>query len=63
MRKVFERVAVSPKLKLFREGLKIFIKHFLLKNTSSLPPEDVENLKKRADVAEKALSLEVNIKL
>ncbi|KAK3923785.1 Nucleolar MIF4G domain-containing protein 1 [Frankliniella fusca] len=55
---VFRRIAASPQLYLFREGLRLFINHFVLRKSSnkSLPDEEVELLKYRAAVADKALS-------
>jgi nucleolar MIF4G domain-containing protein 1 len=52
----FQRVAVSSKLRLFQEGIRIFIHHFLLRNMSSLPQEDKEMLQMRAKMADKILS-------
>ncbi|XP_043546642.1 nucleolar MIF4G domain-containing protein 1 isoform X2 [Chiloscyllium plagiosum] len=53
---IFQRISGIPKLGLFREGLKLFLSHFLLKNASSLGSVEQANLlKTRVDIAEKAL--------
>jgi len=52
----FQRVTLSPKLRLFQEGIRIFIHHFLLRNMSSLPQQDMETLQSRAKMADKILS-------
>jgi len=52
----FQRVTLSSKLRLFQEGIRIFIHHFLLRNMSSLPQEDMEMLQSRAKMADKILS-------
>lgn len=59
---VFEKVATSPKLKMFRESLRLFIHHFLLRNlnTSSLSDEHKQILTTRARLAEKALTSSEN---
>ncbi|KAJ8953596.1 hypothetical protein NQ318_003020 [Aromia moschata] len=54
---VFDKVAQSDKLKLFRESLRLFIHHFLLKNlkSESVPEEQRDLLETRAKMVEKAL--------
>uniref|UniRef100_UPI00398E9E52 nucleolar MIF4G domain-containing protein 1 n=1 Tax=Pristiophorus japonicus TaxID=55135 RepID=UPI00398E9E52 len=53
---IFQRISGIPKLAMLREGLKLFITHFLLKNASSLGTAEQANLlKERVDIAEKAL--------
>ena len=52
----FQRITVSSKLRLFREGIRIFIHHFLLRNMSSLPRQDMDTLQVRAKMADKILS-------
>ncbi|XP_051872154.1 nucleolar MIF4G domain-containing protein 1 [Pristis pectinata] len=53
---IFQRIAGIPNLAMLREGLKLFISHFLLKNASSLgSSEQASLLKERVDIAEKAL--------
>ncbi|XP_067871109.1 nucleolar MIF4G domain-containing protein 1 [Heterodontus francisci] len=53
---IFQRISGTPKLAMLREGLKLFITHFLLKNASSLGTAEQANLlKERVDIAEKAL--------
>lgn len=54
---VFERVAVSNKLRTLREGLRLFISHFLMKNADdkTLPKGELQKLKERADQADKIL--------
>jgi nucleolar MIF4G domain-containing protein 1 len=57
----FQRIAVSSKLHLFQEGIRIFIHHFLLRNISSLPQDDMERLQLRAKMADKILSARESI--
>lgn len=54
---VFERISVSPQLQNFREGLRLFIRHFLLKNikVGVIPETEMMKLKERAKIADKAL--------
>ncbi|XP_038654310.1 nucleolar MIF4G domain-containing protein 1 isoform X2 [Scyliorhinus canicula] len=53
---IFQRISGIPKLAMLREGLKLFIIHFLLKNASSLGTSEQTNLlKERVEIAEKAL--------
>ncbi|XP_043921516.1 nucleolar MIF4G domain-containing protein 1 [Protopterus annectens] len=51
---IFGRISGIPKLGLLCEGLKLFISHFLLKNSHG-SSEEVSLLKEQANVAEKAL--------
>uniref|UniRef100_A0A1A7X724 Nucleolar MIF4G domain-containing protein 1 n=1 Tax=Iconisemion striatum TaxID=60296 RepID=A0A1A7X724_9TELE len=62
---IFGRVSGIPKLGMLREGLKLFISHFLLKNASSLgPAEQAAVLSERAQVAVKAMEArEATLKL
>lgn len=55
---VFEKVAVGEKLKLFRESLRLFVHHFLLRNLKegSIPENQQKTLKERAELVEKLLS-------
>lgn len=55
---VFENIARSGKLKMFRESLRLFIRHFLLKNltSDSIPENKKTLLKTRADIVEKMLT-------
>lgn len=55
---VFLRIAPSPQLHLFREGLRLFINHFVLRKGSSksLPKREFELLQERAKLADKAMS-------
>lgn len=55
---VFGRISLSPKLQNFRESLRLFISHFLLKNISAVEDlqEQSELLKKRAEWVDKVLS-------
>ncbi|XP_012235788.2 nucleolar MIF4G domain-containing protein 1 [Linepithema humile] len=55
---VFGRISLSPKLQTFRESLRLFISHFLLKNVSAAEnlQEQSELLKKRAEWVDKMLS-------
>ncbi|XP_057679777.1 nucleolar MIF4G domain-containing protein 1 [Corythoichthys intestinalis] len=57
---IFARISGIPQLAMLREGLKLFISHFLLKNAG--PQDDV--LKERACIATKAMdSKEARVKL
>ncbi|XP_057660604.1 nucleolar MIF4G domain-containing protein 1 homolog [Diorhabda carinulata] len=61
---VFSRVAQSDKLKMFRESLRLFIHHFLLRNLKNdqIADNDKNLLEKRAKMVEKVLtSKEVKI--
>ncbi|KAM5156934.1 nucleolar MIF4G domain-containing protein 1 [Mantella aurantiaca] len=51
---IFGKVSDNPKLGMLREGLKLFISHFLLKNFQK-SAEETELLRQKADVAVKAL--------
>lgn len=53
----FERISVSPQLKAFREGLRLFINHFLVKNAESRVTlkEDITKLKNRAELVDRIL--------
>jgi len=52
----FKAVAESPKLHLFREGLRLFMQHFLIKQSSKLSESvDKELMKKRIRLGETAL--------
>ncbi|KAJ8419137.1 hypothetical protein AAFF_G00006360 [Aldrovandia affinis] len=53
---IFGRISGIPKLGMLREGLKLFISHFLLKNVQSLgTAEQAELLSERAGVATRAM--------
>ncbi|XP_022369702.1 nucleolar MIF4G domain-containing protein 1 isoform X2 [Enhydra lutris kenyoni] len=53
---IFSRVSDSPKLGLLREGLKLFIGHFLLRGApASTSAEAASRLRARADLSTKAL--------
>ncbi|MEQ2170953.1 hypothetical protein GOODEAATRI_005712 [Goodea atripinnis] len=53
---IFGRISGIPKLGMLREGLKLFISHFLLKNSQSHgPTEHATLLQERAQVATKAM--------
>ncbi|MBN3275297.1 NOM1 protein, partial [Polyodon spathula] len=53
LKDIFGRISGIPKLGMLREGLKLFITHFLLKNALSLgTAEQASLLKERAGVAE-----------
>ena len=49
---LIQSVAEDKKLKMFRESLKLFMNHFLLKN---LEDDQLNELKSRIKIAEKAL--------
>ncbi|KAJ8277597.1 hypothetical protein GJAV_G00077350 [Gymnothorax javanicus] len=53
---IFGRISGIPKLGMLREGLKLFISHFLLKNIQSLrTAEQARLLTERAEIATKAM--------
>uniref|UniRef100_UPI003D7F61D8 nucleolar MIF4G domain-containing protein 1 isoform 1 n=1 Tax=Danio rerio TaxID=7955 RepID=UPI003D7F61D8 len=53
---IFGRISGIPKLGMLREGLKLFISHFLLRTVNTQePPEQAKVLKDRAEVATKAM--------
>uniref|UniRef100_A0A671M828 Nucleolar MIF4G domain-containing protein 1-like n=1 Tax=Sinocyclocheilus anshuiensis TaxID=1608454 RepID=A0A671M828_9TELE len=52
---IFGRISGIPKLGMLREGLKLFISHFLLRNIQTEQIEQVKVLKDRAEVATKAM--------
>nr|CAI5818814.1 unnamed protein product [Callosobruchus analis] len=56
---VFMKVSKSDKLKMFRESLRLFIHHFLLKNlkSDSIPEDQKVLLERRARTVEKILSV------
>ncbi|XP_069552385.1 nucleolar MIF4G domain-containing protein 1 [Brachyistius frenatus] len=62
---IFGRISGIPKLGMLREGLKLFISHFLLKNAQSQgPAEQATVLLERARVATKAMEAkEAKLKL
>lgn len=62
---IFGRISGIPKLGMLREGLKLFISHFLLKNVQSQgPAEQAALLSERAQVATKAMEAkEAKLKL
>uniref|UniRef100_UPI0037E8C744 nucleolar MIF4G domain-containing protein 1 n=1 Tax=Semicossyphus pulcher TaxID=241346 RepID=UPI0037E8C744 len=62
---IFGRISGIPKLGMLREGLKLFISHFLLKNVQSQgPAEQASVLSERAQVASKAMEAkEAKLKL
>ncbi|XP_010883795.2 nucleolar MIF4G domain-containing protein 1 [Esox lucius] len=62
---IFGRISGIPKLGMLREGLKLFISHFLLRNGKSQgPAEQADLLSERAEVATKAMEAkETKLKL
>ncbi|XP_062377551.1 nucleolar MIF4G domain-containing protein 1 [Sardina pilchardus] len=62
---IFGRISGIPKLGMLREGLKLFISHFLLKNARSLGnAEQARLLTERAEVATRAMeAAEAKLKL
>ncbi|CAH0725504.1 unnamed protein product, partial [Brenthis ino] len=58
---VFHRISKPPKLHMFRESLRLFIQHFLIKNagkkTSVLSEEEMATLKERAIEVDKILTM------
>lgn len=53
---VFKRISNSPKLKLFRESLRLFLQHFVLKNTKNVEKKEVSRLIDMVKIAEKTLT-------
>lgn len=49
------RISGIPKLGMLREGLKLFISHFLLRNIQTEETEQAKVLQDRAEVAAKAM--------
>ncbi|XP_071071477.1 nucleolar MIF4G domain-containing protein 1 isoform X1 [Dasypus novemcinctus] len=61
---IFARVSDNPKLGMLREGLKLFISHFLLKNVQAHKnPEEANILKERADIATKSLQGKASLRM
>ncbi|XP_010226161.1 PREDICTED: nucleolar MIF4G domain-containing protein 1 [Tinamus guttatus] len=62
---IFGRISENPKLGMLREGLKLFLSHFLLKNVEAHKSgEEADLLKERVELASKALqSKEPKLKL
>ncbi|XP_027696799.1 nucleolar MIF4G domain-containing protein 1 [Vombatus ursinus] len=61
---IFGRVSDNPKLGMLREGLKLFISHFLLRNAQALQSaEEANALKERADLATKSLQGKSSLKM
>ncbi|CAH0694798.1 unnamed protein product [Spodoptera exigua] len=58
---VFHRISKPPKLHMFRESVRLFIQHFLIKNAGKksevLSKEELVTLKERAQEVEKILTL------
>lgn len=56
---VFQKIAMTPKLKMFRESLRLFVHHFLLRNLSAseLSEENKNLLTSRAKLIDQALSV------
>jgi nucleolar MIF4G domain-containing protein 1 len=57
-KEVFNKVGQSEKLKLFRESLRLFLHHFLLRNlnSQSISNEKKEMLQQRVKLVEKLLT-------
>lgn len=55
---VFKRIAPSMKLNNFKDSIRLFMHHFLLKgtNTNEIPKEQLQLLKKRITLVDKTLS-------
>lgn len=51
----FKRISTFANLQHYREGLRLFINHFLMKNLKSLSTEQKELLKQRIDSADRVL--------
>ncbi|XP_016295443.1 nucleolar MIF4G domain-containing protein 1-like [Sinocyclocheilus anshuiensis] len=52
---IFGRISGIPKLGMLREGLKLFISHFLLRNIQTQGTEQAKVLRDRAEVATRAM--------
>ncbi|XP_014253570.1 nucleolar MIF4G domain-containing protein 1 homolog [Cimex lectularius] len=52
----FSRIAKPQKLHMFRESIRLFIHHFLLKNMKNTDSEEESKLKQRISLVDKALS-------
>ncbi|XP_046526162.1 nucleolar MIF4G domain-containing protein 1 isoform X3 [Equus quagga] len=61
---IFARVSDNPKLGMLREGLKLFISHFLLKSTRAhSSAEEASTLRERADLAAKSLQGKASLRM
>ncbi|XP_023081163.2 nucleolar MIF4G domain-containing protein 1 [Piliocolobus tephrosceles] len=61
---IFTRVSDNPKLGMLREGLKLFISHFLLKNAQAHRSADQANvLRERADLVTKCLQGKASLRM
>lgn len=61
---IFTRVSDNPKLGMLREGLKLFISHFLLKNAQAHRSADEANvLRERADLVTKCLQGKASLRM
>ncbi|XP_027625863.1 nucleolar MIF4G domain-containing protein 1 [Tupaia chinensis] len=61
---IFARVSDSPKLGMLREGLKLFISHFLLKGTQAhRSAEEASMLRERADLATRSLQGKASLRM
>lgn len=61
---IFARVSDNPKLGLLREGLKLFISHFLLKSVQvHTRAEEASVLRERADLATKSLQGKASLRM
>lgn len=52
----FGRIAGSKALKMFREGLRLFLHHFVLRNSKDMAGTDMALLTTRVKLADSALS-------
>ncbi|XP_043445608.1 nucleolar MIF4G domain-containing protein 1 [Prionailurus bengalensis] len=61
---IFARVADSPKLGMLREGLKLFISHFLVKSVHThASAEEASVLRERADLSTKSLQGQASLRM
>ncbi|XP_037374765.1 nucleolar MIF4G domain-containing protein 1 [Talpa occidentalis] len=60
---VFARVSDNPKLGVFREGLKLFVSHFLLRSARHRSAEDASLLRERAELAARSLQGKASLRL
>ncbi|XP_030682243.1 nucleolar MIF4G domain-containing protein 1 isoform X2 [Nomascus leucogenys] len=61
---IFTRISDNPKLGMLREGLKLFISHFLLKNAQAhRSAHEANMLRERADLATKCLQGKASLRM
>ena len=55
IQQAFQRVALSKNLHIFREGIRLFIHHFVLRNLQAHSLESVKLLQQRTKMADRIL--------